>query len=218
MSGEEARGSALDEATRVLVGVSHAVAAGDQASLEAALTTAAREADPVRVEEVLLQSYLFLGYPAALRGLAAWREISGRAAPQVETREPMEEWEPRGERTCSVVYGEQYGRLRANVARLHPELDRWMVVEGYGKVLGRPQLDLVTRELCIIALLAAQDAAPQLYSHLRGALRAGADPAVVGDLVTWLAERLAAGRVRTLNAQWDAVRGRAGEQGVNDVR
>ena len=33
------------------------------------------------VEEALLQSYLFLGYPAALRGLTAWRRISERDAP-----------------------------------------------------------------------------------------------------------------------------------------
>lgn len=49
-----------------------------------------------------------------------------------------------------------------------------MVNEGYGKVLGRPGLPLVTRELCIAALLAALDAPRQLYSHLRGALNAGA--------------------------------------------
>ena len=49
-----------------------------------------------------------------------------------------------------------------------------MVAEGYGKVLGRPGLDLVDRELCIVAMLAVQDSPRQLYSHLRGALNAGA--------------------------------------------
>jgi 4-carboxymuconolactone decarboxylase len=43
------------------------------------------------------------------------------------------------------------------------------MIEGYGKVL-RSALDLKTRELCIIALLASQDAPHQLHSHLRGAL------------------------------------------------
>jgi 4-carboxymuconolactone decarboxylase len=53
-------------------------------------------------------------------------------------------------------------------------MERWMVVEGYGKVLGRPQLDLPTRELCIVALLAVLGMPRQLHSHLRGALNAGA--------------------------------------------
>jgi len=56
-----------------------------------------------------------------------------------------------------------------------------MVVEGYGKVLGRPQLDLATRELCIVALLAVLGAPRQLYSHLRGAMNAGADPSEVEE-------------------------------------
>jgi 4-carboxymuconolactone decarboxylase len=49
-----------------------------------------------------------------------------------------------------------------------------MVVEGYGKVLGRPGLELRVRELCIAALLAVLGATRQLHSHLRGALNAGA--------------------------------------------
>ena len=49
-----------------------------------------------------------------------------------------------------------------------------MLAEGYGKVLGRPGLALEVRELCIVAILAGQDAAPQLYAHLRGALNVGA--------------------------------------------
>jgi hypothetical protein len=50
-----------------------------------------------------------------------------------------------------------------------------MIVEGYGKVLGRPGLDAGdVRELCIVALLAVAGRAAQLYSHLRGALNAGA--------------------------------------------
>jgi 4-carboxymuconolactone decarboxylase len=60
-----------------------------------------------------------------------------------------------------------------------------MVVEGYGKVLARPGLPLVMRELCIVAILAVTGASKQLYSHLRGALNVGALPA---DVDTALAE------------------------------
>ena len=58
-----------------------------------------------------------------------------------------------------------------------------MVAEGYGKVLGRSGLDLVDRELCIVAMLAVQDAPRQLYSHLRGALNAGATEADIEEVL-----------------------------------
>jgi alkylhydroperoxidase/carboxymuconolactone decarboxylase family protein YurZ len=71
-------------------------------------------------------------------------------------------------------------------------MERWMIVEGYGKVLSRPGLDLATRELCIVALLAPQDAAPQLYSHLRGALNAGAAESDVDEAVALILPMLGA--------------------------
>jgi 4-carboxymuconolactone decarboxylase len=40
--------------------------------------------------------------------------------------------------------------------------------------LGRPGLDLRTRELCAIAACAALRQEPQLHSHLHGALHVGA--------------------------------------------
>lgn len=83
----------------------------------------------------------------------------------------------RDREVCRRVYGGQYGGPRENVRALHPDLERWMVAEGYGKGLGCPGLDLVDRELCIVAMLAVQDAPWQFYSHLRGALNAGATEA-----------------------------------------
>jgi 4-carboxymuconolactone decarboxylase len=67
-----------------------------------------------------------------------------------------------------------YEKLRVNIAELHPALDAWMVVEGYGKVLSRPGLDLVRRELCIVAVCAVAKQDRQLQSHLHGALNVGA--------------------------------------------
>jgi 4-carboxymuconolactone decarboxylase len=73
--------------------------------------------------------------------------------------------------------------LRSNIARLHPDMERWMLEEGYGKVLGRSGLDLKVRELCVIAVLVGLDAPQQLYSHLRGALNVGATPEEVETAV-----------------------------------
>jgi 4-carboxymuconolactone decarboxylase len=76
-----------------------------------------------------------------------------------------------------------YDRLRVNIRGLHPELDDWMIVEGYGKVLSRPGLDLPRRELCIVAACAASEQARQLHSHLHGALNVGVPPSVLMDAV-----------------------------------
>lgn len=158
-----------------LVRLSAALAARDPGGLRRALEECALRADPGETEEVILQSYLFLGYPAALDAFGHWREISGRKAGPAAGHAPGT-WEERGERVCQIIYGGQYGRLRQNVRALHPDMERWMVAEGYGKVLGRAGLDLPTRELCIVALLAVLRAPRQLFSHLRGALNAGASP------------------------------------------
>jgi len=197
----------MNDATRVLIEVSGALAGGSAGRLDAALRAAIGVAEPEAVEEALLQSYLFLGYPAALRGLSAWRRVSELPA-LAEPAKDSAAWEKRGEKICALVYGGQYERLRANIAALHPDMERWMVVEGYGKVLGRPGLDLITRELCIVALLASQDSGPQVYSHLRGALNAGADESDVDEAVRRLLGSLPAERARVLSEQWSMVRAR----------
>jgi 4-carboxymuconolactone decarboxylase len=195
--------SSVDPRVRRLVRVSAALAAaGPPAEGEAlgAALRAAREGDAREVEEVLVQSYLFLGYPAALNALARWRALIG-PGPGVRSGSAEEcDHRLRGERVCRTVYGGQYERLRENVRALHPDMERWMVEEGYGRVLGRPGLDLRTRELCIVAQLAVVGAARQLYSHARGALHAGATEAEVegalelaGQVSTEPARRRAAG-------------------------
>jgi len=160
-----------------LVALSAALAARNPELLEQALRRAAADAEPAAAEETILQCYLFLGYPAALNAFASWRSLTGLHA--AEPASDGAEWAERGARVCQAVYGGQYDGLRANIGRLHPDMERWMVEEGYGKVLGRPGLDLPTREICIVALLTVLDVPRQLYSHLRGALNVGASTAEV---------------------------------------
>ena len=171
---EGERGDALD----ALVALSAALATRDEERIYAALRRAGEEAEPGAVDEVVLQAHLFIGFPTVLRAMALWSALRG-APPAPAEGEGESLWEARGPQVCETVYGSAYRRLRERVASLHPELDRWMVVGGYGRVLGRPGLDLAARELCVVALLAAWDAPEQLHSHLRGALHAGATLAEV---------------------------------------
>lgn len=209
----EAGESPLGPEERALVALSAAVAAGDGSRVAACLDEAALRADPVSVEETILQSYLFVGFPAALNALALWRERRRGVAAPVEGADPAR-WAERGEGVCRTVYGGAYPALRSGVAALHPDVEAWMVQEGYGKVLGRPGLALGIRELCIVGLLAAQDAPRQLHSHLRGALHAGEDASrVEAALEVALAEAARAvvdrrGRQEGHRGVWAVVRDR----------
>lgn len=170
--------SPLPARLRALVRLSGAVALRREPALAEALVEAYEHGVAVEVEEALVQSHLFVGFPAALNALARWRELSDRPPPEALDDDPRTRAE-RGEEVCRRVYGHQYGPLRRNISGLHPDLDRWMVEDGYGKVLARPGLSLPDRELCVTALLAVQGAWAQLHSHLRGALRVGASSEAV---------------------------------------
>jgi len=168
----------LDQATIQLLRFAAAIAQGEEPDLRE--RAAACRSAPVPtpwVEELLLQSLLMVGYPRTLAAFAIWRKLGGVAAPPSDPDAEyarVAEWTTRGEAACKVVYGANYRRLRENVRELHPALDAWMIVEGYGRTMSRPGLDLLRREFCVVAQTAAMETPRQLHSHLRGALHAGA--------------------------------------------
>lgn len=175
--------STLDEPTRALVRLAAQIAAGDESAIRGALAASRAVVPASWVEELILQSYLFSGFPRTLNAMREWRRLTGIVAPEKGEGTGPAEWRRRGEATCRVVYGEMYERLRVNIRALHPELDEWMIVEGYGKVLSRPGLDLPRRELCIVAACAASAQDRQLHSHLHGALNVGVAPVVVTQVI-----------------------------------
>jgi 4-carboxymuconolactone decarboxylase len=173
----------LDPPTRALIRLAAAIGGGEVAVLAERCREAQAAGTPaVWVDELLLQSVLMVGYPRALSAAAVWRDLAGAEVASLEDgtdRSRADQWAARGEDLCRTIYGANYEKLRANVCRLHPALDAWMVAEGYGRTLARPGLDLVRRELCVIAQVAVLGADRQLHSHLRGALNAGASRALV---------------------------------------
>ena len=201
---------ALDAPTRALVQLAATIAVGSEAEVREALSAASGGVPPGWIEELILQSYLFAGFPRTLNAAREWRRISGHHAPEHDEGEEFEratEWRARGEATCATVYGRFYERLRHNIRLLHPALDSWMVVEGYGKVLGRPGLDLKRRELCILAVCAAANQDRQLHSHLHGALHAGATVGEVSATIAALEEMLGPERSTAVRRLWGKVRG-----------
>jgi 4-carboxymuconolactone decarboxylase len=197
-----------DAARRALLRVAASLATRDAGTVRRALEDAREAADATAVEEVILQSHLFVGFPDALNALGVWREVSHLPAPP-PLGEDAELWERRGEAVCHAVYGSNYLKLRDNVRALHPDFEGWMVIGGYGRVIGRPGLELRTRELCIAALLAVWNVPRQLHSHLRGALNAGATVAEVDEAVEIACGFVSPDAAERVRALWGEIRAKA---------
>jgi len=124
--------------------------------------------------ETLLQNYLFAGYPSALSSLKILKEYyPGIKLPKVADMN-LYHFRKMGEVRCRKVYGDKFEKLIGNINNFSPELTEWLILEGYGKVLGRKGLLFKERELCIVAVLSAMKFEDQLYSHINGAIKAKA--------------------------------------------
>jgi 4-carboxymuconolactone decarboxylase len=205
----------MTPAVRALIALCAAVGARNRAGLSITIDTAANDADAAAVEEALLQCYLFVGFPVALQALSMWRERSGNKAPAKAQRDDAKTRRSRGEAVCETVYAGQYDKLRQNIARLHPDMEQWMLEEGYGKVLSRPGLDLKVRELCIIGVLVGLDAPQQLYSHLRGALNAGATPEEVETAVEIAAGHSSLTAKENARTAWNTLKAKKADAGTS---
>jgi 4-carboxymuconolactone decarboxylase len=204
--------AALGDEERALVRLAAVIAAGSEPDIRTELARAQQDARVEWIEEVILQSYLFAGFPRTLNAAREWRRVSGRTAPLNDDGERLDradEWRRQGEETCAIVYGPFYERLRVNIRALHPALDAWMIVEGYGKVLSRPGLDLARRELCIVAACAASRQERQLHSHLHGALHAGASESAITDTLGAVASLVSPDDAAKHRMLWARVQGAA---------
>ena len=196
----------LDPATRALVRLSAIITVGTESAIREAFA-ALNAVPPVWVEELILQCHLFAGFPRALNAMREWRRWQPQPA-AVPDVSPARDWREQGEATCAIVYGDMYERLRENIRRLHPDLDDWMIVDGYGKVLSRPGLDLARRELCIVAACAASKQDRQLHSHLHGALNAGVAPSAVRQALNAVEDLLDREHAHSVHLLWSRVQGK----------
>ncbi len=184
--------SLLDAPTQGLLRVALGLPHATETELGEWMRRARAEGTPALwVEELLLASVLYVGFPRAIVAWTIYRHLEPDLAPGSERSDyaKWQEWLERGETACREIYGKHYEQLRHNIAALHPALETWMIVDGYGKTLSRSGLDLLHRELCSVGMLVAQSTPRQLLSHLSGALNAGATTEQV-DAVLDLASTL----------------------------
>src|SRR5438477_3422327 len=201
-------GPVLDAPTAALVRVAAAVARGNGPELKARFAAARGARVPGRwIEELLLQSMLVVGYPLALVAFGAWRRVGGPAPVEGDGAEDLahadwQSWATRGAAVCREVYGRAYHKLLVNLRALHPALEDLVLVDAYGKVIGRPGLDLKRRELCTVATTAVLGTADQLHSHLRGALNTGAAGEEIEAVLGLIEEDLDPEQRRVAEEQW----------------
>lgn len=196
----------LDDATRALVRLSASLAAGTENEIREQLQAAAKDTPHEWIEELLLQTYLFAGFPRTLNGMREWRRLVKTPVAGVDLGADPSRLRTLGDQTCARVYGPMYERLRVNIRELHPLLDEWMIVEGYGKVLSRPGLDLPRRELCIVAACAASAQDRQLQSHLHGCRNVGVGERTLTELFESLRDVVPAVHLSRAQRLWQRIR------------
>src|SRR2546427_3997320 len=131
----------LDPQTLALVRIAAATATGDEMKLRDRMIAArAVHVPPAWVDELLLQSFLNVGYPLALVAFGVWRGVAG---PVLESEKgesiahpDWERWTTRGVAGCGEVYGRTFHKLMLNLRALHPAVEPLVVVDAYGKFWG----------------------------------------------------------------------------------
>jgi len=163
-----------------LVSIISAAIAVSRPNLTLTAMDFARDSDIPRpaIYEAVLQSYLFLGFPRMIEAALVYHEIFGDFEPGPDITaisvEESKRWFADGHDLCKRVYGKNYERLKNKFMAVSPDIFRWMVIEGYGKVLSRPHLTNIERELAEVAALIVDQRERQLISHILGSLNVGA--------------------------------------------
>jgi alkylhydroperoxidase/carboxymuconolactone decarboxylase family protein YurZ len=138
-----------------------------------------------KIYETILQSYLFCGFPAIIETLRLFQENS-RGYTKGSEEYDVKGFKQRGMENCRRIYGKNFERLMENMEILSPDLKQWMIIEGYGKVMGRDGLNLLEREFVNVSILCTRFYSNQLHSHLKGCLHNGAKYSEIEEVIRGL--------------------------------
>ncbi len=175
--------------TRMLSIFSSAITFDDTELTEKAIKRAIEfQIDHSELYEIILQSYLFLGFPRMLQAADVLNNVMPHAQKKILkddflSNNNISDLYKDGEVICEKVYKNKFEPLKERVLEFAPEIFHWMILEGYGKVLSRDQISIVIRELSIISFLTMENRKRQLHSHILGALNVGASKELIKTVI-----------------------------------
>ncbi|MBK1681770.1 carboxymuconolactone decarboxylase family protein [Rhodocyclus tenuis] len=106
-----------------------------------------------------------------------------------QTHNPLESTRyRRGWEKLREIDGEAGERVVESLADIAPDFARYLIEFPFGDIYSRPQLDLKSREIGVVAALTALgNAAPQLKVHIHGALNVGCTRDEVVEIIMQMA-------------------------------
>jgi 4-carboxymuconolactone decarboxylase len=149
---------------------------------------------PGEIIEVLILVTIYAGFPAALNGISAAREVFeqrgdrplGDEAP-LGSETTSDRYE-RGMRTLQRVSSGSGAAVIESLKDIAPDLGRFIIEFAYGDVISRSGLDDKTKELATIAMCTALGTVqPQLAVHINAALTVGATAEEVVETIQQMA-------------------------------
>ena len=94
----------------------------------------------------------------------------------------------RGFAKLQEIDGEAGERVLESLDDVAPDFARYLIEFPFGDIYSRPGLDLKSREIAVVAALAALgNAAPQLKVHIHGALNVGVTRTEVVEILMQMA-------------------------------
>ncbi len=141
------------------------------------------------VREVILTMKYIAGEPRAFGALLLLAKVCEEKAtsfpsfPKDTLAGGREEHIAIGTANMIRIYGRTYEEFVRRFAELDAEYWSTLVGDAYGRVLGRPALDLRMRELAIVGALCTFGREPQLTTHIHGSLNCGANLAEVAETI-----------------------------------
>ncbi|MEE9553605.1 MAG: carboxymuconolactone decarboxylase family protein [candidate division Zixibacteria bacterium] len=216
---------ALSQRLRFLSCVSCLQALGDSDELISILKLAIENSgDLGDIYEVLLQGYLFCGYPRAIESFFSLQEAlssiddldPGNYTPR--HFEPSESLLERGIETHRTVHGTNFEKMRNKISALCPDLGYLMIAEGYGHILSRGDLELKARELAVVSSITAIDSDRQLNSHIRGCRNVGCEDIEIYESIFTGLLWLPAERVEGSLEVWSKITGSVLSESTDDYK
>jgi 4-carboxymuconolactone decarboxylase len=181
--GDVLSGPELDLRTRQMCTVAALAAMGNaQPQLEYHMNGALNVGwSPAEILEAVMLSTVYAGFPAALNGIVAAREVF--QSRNLMPLRPADDDSPeisgdryaRGLQAVERTSGGSGKAVIESLADIAPDLARFIIEFSYGDVISRRVLDDRTKELATVALLTGLGTAqPQLKVHIGAARNVGA--------------------------------------------